>query len=338
MPFSIAAGGASLLGGIIGGAASSGDRSNSLASAQAAVKAYTDLGVPSDLATPIVIQQLKQQGIYTPELETALNAPASKVAAITEDPSLRNASVSALNALKTQGQTGLTASDRAAFNQLRNTNAQDLAAKQAQIIQNMQQRGQGGGGAELAQQIAASQAGANQAYSQGDDLAAQASKNALAAMTNAGNLGGSIRSQDFGVNQARAQAADELNRFNVSNQQNVGNTNVGAQNQAQVANLAEKQRIADQNSQNAYNEQVRQKQAEQQQYEDAVQRASGIAGNDQHLAQDYSNNANATGQSWANIGSGVGSLAGTLAKMPKSSGGSSDLKQMNSPDYGWAGT
>lgn len=62
-----------------------------------------------------------------------------------------------------------------------------------------------------------------------------------------GNLGGTMRAQDFSEDSAKAQAKDAISKFNAANTQNVQASNIADRNQAQATNLQNKQTIAAQN-------------------------------------------------------------------------------------------
>ena len=164
---------------------------------------------------------------------------------IEADPRLRNAQMESLDYLGEIGQTGLTAGERAAMNELRRNTAQESQAKQAQLLQEMAQRGVGGSGVELAARLGANQASADRMSRESDTLVQQAQQRAMDAMMNQANLGGQIRSQDYGEQSNLASARDAMNKFNTQNQQSLQQRNISAKNQAQAQNLSEKQRIAD---------------------------------------------------------------------------------------------
>ncbi len=308
------AGGLPILGGIIGNITSSGDRDAALKSYKEAVQKIQDLGIPPELAGPIVLQQFKSAGQLTPELEQAINLGPSQVAQIQEDPATRQASMQALQALQNSGRTGLTAEDRANYNQLQTQSNKNTQATLNSILQNMQARGQGGSGAELAMKLSAAQSGANTQAQAADQVAAQASQRALAAMSNAGNLGSNIRGQDFNVANTKASAADQFNRFNVQNQQAQQQRNVQAQNGAQQYNLSNNQQISNQNTQQNNAEAQRQKQAQLQDYLNKVGYAGMQSNALNQLGNVYSNQAQQNQQMWSSLGGGLGKMYGGYAQ------------------------
>lgn len=301
-----------IMGGLIGQAASAGDRAKAEGYEGQELRSGTDVQAPTDLDRALQLQQYQSLGTINPNLEQSVNIDPSQVGQISEDPSLRNAQFNALRMMQQRAQTGLNPEDRAAFNQMRNQVAQQTEGKRQQILQNFASRGQGGSGAELMAQLQSAQGGANDASAQGDRLAAQASQNALQSLSQSGQLGGQIRQQDFGVNQAKAQAIDELNRFKANMQSGQQQRNVGAQNQAAYYGLGQAQGAANANTSQGNAELQRQKTAEQQQYEDALQKAGLSMGAYGSAADSANKRAAQTAQSFQMMGSGAGQ-AGTAA-------------------------
>ncbi|MHA0110743.1 hypothetical protein ACXYUI_26840, partial [Klebsiella pneumoniae] len=85
------------------------------------------------------------------------------------------------------------------------------------ITQNMQARGLGGSGLDLVAKLQSGQ-DANQTEAlRALEIAGQGEQARRDATAKAGNLGGSLESQDFGEQAAKAQAQDAINRFNTQN-------------------------------------------------------------------------------------------------------------------------
>ncbi len=81
----------------------------------------------------------------------------------------------------------------------------------------------------------------------------------MAALRDIGSLSGQVRGQDYGIASTGARAQDAITAFNARNRQDVEQANVNIRNQAQAANLAEKQRIADENVRTSREEERRKK-------------------------------------------------------------------------------
>ncbi len=154
---------------------------------------------------------------------------------------------------------------------------------------------------------------ATRASARDTDVAAQAQDRALQALIAGGNLGSSIANQSFNQQATVGNANDAISRFNAQNRQEVGNLNTANRNNAQVANLGERQRIADANAATANQQQQYNKQLGQQNFENQFQKASGVASGYQNQAGNY--NAQA-GQNLSLLGAGLqaGATYGALKK------------------------
>lgn len=136
---------------------------------------------------------------------------------ISTDPALRAAQMRAINSmsqladsngLDPQSLAMMAESERAAA-------GQEQAQRQA-IQQNMQARGMGGSGAEVAGLLAAQQGGANRSAQGARESAAQARMRALDAMGRMYDMSSGVRGQDWGENAAKAGAVDSWQRFNAN--------------------------------------------------------------------------------------------------------------------------
>ena len=294
---------APIVGGIIGGNANK----KAMAAAQAAMERaqaiIEETGMPPDLSAPVIIQELKRAGIYSPSMEADIHTAVSEVSKIQEDKGLRDTQVQALQNMSKLGKAGLTAEERAQMNKARQSVQGDLQAKQQQIIQDMQMRGQSGSGAELAARLSSSQAGADRQSEEADRISAMAQARALQAIQSSSGMAGSLRGQDFDVAQAKAGAADEFERFNIGNQIATQQRNVASQNQGQQLNLGEAQRISDTNIGAANAEKYRQNQAKRDFWQDKLSYNTARAGGQAQMA----NMEMAKGQQAANMWSGIGS-------------------------------
>jgi hypothetical protein len=143
---------------------------------------------------------------------------------------------------------GLTAVDKANMFQTQSALANKNKAAADTAMRNMQARGLGGSGLGLAAQLQAQQGNYDTAAMEGLNTNAMAQKRALESMMNLGQIGTSMRGQDYNEQSQAAQAQDLINRFNTQNQMSANQYNVDARNRAAQMNLAERQRIADANS------------------------------------------------------------------------------------------
>lgn len=311
MPWALAAGAvaAPVIGGVIGSMASGDDKDKALAAQQKALQSIIGIHTPDAEELRLQLEKYASAGEIAPQMQTLIQQQPSLMNDVSVDPRLRNAQMQSLQTLQKIGSGELRPEDQAALAQVRQQNEQQQNANRQSILQNMQQRGIGGSGAELAAQLSNSQSSANRAGMQDLDIAGQASQRALQAIYSGGQLGGQLEGQQFGEDSQKASAQDVINRYNAMNAQQNANTNTGLTNQAQAQNLANRQRIMDANTgvgnqQAQYNAQVA-----QQVFQNQLAKGQAAAG--QYGQQANAANANAanTQTMWSGVGQGVGKAA-----------------------------
>lgn len=221
----------------------------------------------------------------------------TELSKIQSDPILREAQMSALSRVQAiADQGGLTAEDRARLADIQRRQKVTEKGQREAIAQQAAQRGIGGSGLQLQQQIAGQQEQANIAAQQGTDVAAEAQRRQMQAALEAGRLGGDIRSQEFSEAARRAEAQDLINKFNV-----------GARNEAGLELARQRQRIAEQNVNLANQSRLYNIGRDQQAFENQMQIAAGKAGALQQIG------AGATareGRLAGLIGGGISAAAG----------------------------
>ena len=315
--------GANIAGAAAASAASSGDIATATSAINQAYQQLAGIGLPPNLAQPIIYQQFQQKGILTPQLEQTINQHPSLAATATGSDQANKAQMQALQILQQTGQTGMTPQSQAALNQIRQQVSADTNAKQQAIQQQFAARGEGGSGAQLIGQLQAAQSGANQESTAGNQVAAMASQNALQAIGQAGTLGGQIQNQQFGEQFQKGQAQDVINQFNAQNQVAQQVRNVGVQNQAQAANLGTAQQLANANTQQSNQELLRQNQAQNQQYLETLGRAQAINAGANQYAGTLTKAGQAAGQAaaapWQAIGAGASTIGTSMMGSPSSS-------------------
>ncbi len=141
----------------------------------------------------------------------------SALAEMKVDRAGRNAQLQALTRLQQEGaQGGMTVEDQLAYEQATTDANSADAARQAALQESFQRRGVAGGGQEALSRMLSQQNAANQGRFAGLQTAANARQRALQAIMSAGQLGSGLQTADTNEAMARAQAADEVNRFNTS--------------------------------------------------------------------------------------------------------------------------
>jgi hypothetical protein len=162
----------------------------------------------------------KLESVTIPSLEELIAAGSIEGTAyedIETDPAVRQATTEAMNALLAEGKAGgqsieSKAATEAALNQARQTERMQTAA----IMEEMAQRGQSGGGSELAQRMMANQSAMSSAKATGLESAADARTRALESLSQAGQLGSTVRGQDWTEASAKASAKDALAQWNAN--------------------------------------------------------------------------------------------------------------------------
>jgi hypothetical protein len=209
---------------------------------------YLDQGLKSfDGITAPNLGQVNLQGTtyagdITPGSVNFQGADAAKVGpsemgGIVTDPRLRDAQMKALQSMQGIADSGgMTDTETANLRRSQNAADTDDSARRNAILQNMHQRGLGGSGQELLAQLASSEAATDRGAQAGLDVNAMAQARALQAMQGAGQMGGALRSQDYGEKANAASAQDAINKFNAQNQQSTNQFNAGTMNQSQLAN------------------------------------------------------------------------------------------------------
>jgi len=315
MSYAVAAAAAiTIIGGMMSESASSGDREAAQKALKRGMLELDRIGMPPDLSKRILYENFQQIGLLSPEMEQDIKLAGSQVELIKEDPRLREAELEALSGIQQRAKVGISAEDRLALNQIRKENAVQAEGKRQQILQNFASRGQGGSGSELIASLQASQAGDSLASEQGDRLAAMKSQASQAALDKYASLAGNIRSQDFGVASAKAQALDKfsLADFNAANQRQA--RNISSQNQADASNLQTAQQISSANTQMENTGRLRMEQAKRDYWNDKLARAGSYMGAGSQTAQGYNQSADRTANMYSGIGSGIGSGLGAYGQ------------------------
>ena len=285
---------------------------------QKAMDMIAGIRVPTVEEQKLMLEHPEVMGELQPMIEQHIAQDPSAMEAIQGDPRLKAAQMSALDEMSGLSKGGLNDSDKAALEQIRRGAAAQDQAKQGQILQEMQARGQGGSGAELIARLKSAQSGADSAQSAGLEQAKMAQQRALQALSMEGSMSSQMRGQDFSEQSDVARAKDLINQFNTQNKQQVQGRNVSSGNQAQAANLTNKQNIANvgvdiNNTQQKYNKElIRQK------YMDDMSKAQVMT----QMMMGQAAAANQTGGREAGMWTGIGnSVAGGIGGMAGGIGG-----------------
>ena len=292
-----------------GNAAASGAKSQAQAAARARA-AFQNVQVPTIEEQKLILQNPDLMGQYTPEQLQAMQDMTTSMEGVKADQGLVDSQKEALAGISEVAKGGYSEADKSTAREIQRTVSQDAAARQKAILNSMAQRGVLGSGMELSAQLQGGQQAAEQMSRGGEGLTQQAQARALQALGQQGSLAGSMRSQDVGEQADVARARDAINQFNQSNRQNISNTNVGNQNQAQLLNLQQKQDMENKRAALANQQQTFNKGLLQTKYGNEMQKASGIAGAETNIGNAAANQANAQAAMIQGIGSGLTNAIG----------------------------
>jgi len=309
---------APVVGGLVGNALSAGDREAAAEAQRRALAEIERLNAGPDLARQIFLQEFKSAGVLTPEIEKAVDQGVSKVAQIEEDPTFKKAQMSALSDIMQVGRTGITAKERLQRELAREEAARAVSSAEGQKLAELRARGLAGSAAERTLLGRSADERARREYELSAQTAMAAEQRALQAMMQGGQFAGQVRGQEFDIARTKGGAEDEMQRFNISNRMGQEQRRVAMENQARQYNLAQQQQIMNMNIQQQNAELLRQRQAQQQMWQNqlsvAAAKSNALTGQAQQLQQQ----AGQTQQGWANIGQGVGQGLGAFASMQAS--------------------
>lgn len=305
---------APIIGGMYGSSQAQSDRDAAMRARQQALQLFSDVRAPSVAEQQLALQQYQSAGQLSPQMEQALQLGPSAMQQVKVDPRLAQAQMSALNQLSQIGQFGMTPAEAAALKEAQRQAMATATAQSKQIQSDFARRGMGGAGAELAARLEAAQAGADRASSSSNQVMQDARQRAMQALMQSGSLAGQMGQQQFGQQSDIARARDIINQFNTQNSQSVQSRNVGMSNQAQLQNLMNQQNMMNMNTQLSNQQQQHNKALLQQQFNNQMARAGGMAGQYQGIAQAHQGDAGRIADMWAGIGSGVGKGMGAYGQ------------------------
>lgn len=262
------------------------------------------IGIPTIEAQRIVLQN--------PELVEPLIAEqmgASQMENVQMDPRLQAAQRAALDEITGLAKTGLGAEDKAAFNQLRRQAAGAAEAEQASTLRDLGDRGMLDSGSGLIALLNAGQKASDRMSQEGDRLMSSAANARRAALGEQANMASQMSSQDLGLKTGKASAADTINQFNTQQRAATNATIFG-----QDVNRA------NQISNNANQQEITNKGLIQQKYQNEIQRAGGIAQQQNAQAQNLQQQAAAAQQGQQAQTGAILNLAGTLGAAGMKSG------------------
>lgn len=273
-----------------------------------ALAQFANMSAPDIEKMKLNLAQYGNAGNLSPEMVQLITQGDTSLTNVSVDPRLRASQQSALSGVEELANRGMNASDLAGFELARRNAAGEAQAKQNQILQGMQQRGQGGSGAELLASLQNAQSGSDrlqQAQLEEAQARQQARQQALMQQS---QMASNLRGQDYGEQSNLANARDQIARFNATNAQNVNQTNTGASNQAQQFNLTNAQNLRNMNTELGNKQQIHNQNLNQTDFENKMKIAGAKSGAYGVAADASSKEAASTAGMWAGVGQGAAGM------------------------------
>ena len=281
---------------------------------QQALAQFANLSPPDIEKLKLSLAQYGNAGNLSPEMVQLISQGDTSLSNVSTDPRLRSSQQAALSGVEQIANTGMNSADQAGYELARRNAASEAQAKQNQILQNMQQRGQGGSGAELLASMQNAQSGSDrlqQAQLQEAQARQQARQQALMQQS---QIASGLRNTDYTEQANLANARDQISRFNATNAQNVNQTNTGVNNQAQQFNLTNQQNLRNMNTGMNNQSQQYNKNLAVDDYNRQFNLAGARSGAFQAAATGNDTRAGQTAGMWAGTGQGVGTMIAAANK------------------------
>ena len=316
--------------GTIGNFLSGGNQGRAADAAQESVDALRSLQTPDTADMELNLETYVQQGLITPEEAEVYLQQQSGMAGISTDPALQAAQQDALASLQDIGRNGMTAMDRAKLGEIQSQEQTQARGAREAIMQSAQQRGAGGSGMELLQQMQNQQDSATRQSSRDTDVAGMAQQRALDALQAGGAMAGRMQGQSFDQQARQADAQDVINHFNTTNEQSGANRSVDARNAAQRDNLTARQSINNAGVDTRNAQQMNNKKLPQQAFENNYKRAGGTSNALTNQAGQY----NRTGDQITHmVGTGIEAGAKVAAAAASDERVKEDIKPFNASEF-----
>jgi len=322
---------ASLVGGALAQQAAGSAAERAQRAIEGAGSLYGGLEVPELSDQMAYFQALESMGELEPILQQLTEARESELAGYTVDPRLAEQQMKALEQVSGIAEGKLPTALAEQLELSRRASARERQAQDAAILQQMQQRGIGGGGAELAARLGASQASAEQQAMQDLAAAQQQKQEAIQAMLQRGQMAGQMREQEFGETAQVAQAQDVARRFYDQMRAQQEAQNIATRMASQERNLSAKEKLAQYNAQLKQQQQLQHIAARQQQYQNYLQKAAGMSGAQRAMANLAQQQGAQQAGMYGQLGQGVGTLVSGAMEYFGDKGGTDKTTQILDP-------
>ncbi len=268
--------------------------------------------LPTPTAASLTLPQLQrfvQAGIMTPEEAQSYLVQSNAFDQTGAGGAGMDTELSAIGKLQNiVNSGGADAEEQANIQGILNTlGTTERGQNEAIVAQNARQ-GIGNSGLTMAAKLQAAQDDATNANTEALQTGASEEARNLAAIQELGGIGGQVQGQEYTAGANKASAANAIAQFNAQQQQDISKVNTTAANAAKAANLANAQDVANKNTVTAQTEEQSIPAAQEQAFQNALQKAS--AGT--QTAESLAGVKQATGQQNAGILGGLLGTAGTV--------------------------
>jgi len=306
-------GGATIGSAVIGAKSAAAGRRSAAWERQRVEDLFMKIELPKIEEQVLSLREMAKVRPLTVEEEKTLQQGETLLAKVETDPQLKEAQMRALKSLEEVGEAGgLTAEDKMKLAQTQQTLGRAARGSREAIMQREAAMGRATGGGALTAQLMAEQEAADRASMEGMGVAATAQQRALQAIMGAGELGGQMRSQEYGEKAEAAKAQDIINKFNVGQAQDVMQRNIGRKAESEKFNIENEMKqdimnVGIKNYEQQYNKGLRQKQFENEMLK--TQAATGQAGEKARASEEA---GKAEASMWGGIGQAAGQVGSTI--------------------------
>lgn len=214
----------------------------------ASPKFQAALQSPSFDMSKFTPQNLEQVGKYAPQLAPLIKEAAPTLIQNSETMTKgRAAQTKALERLTKIGEGGFDPEYAQKVDEAGRSAQQEAQSRQSSLMDSFARRGVGGSGLELAAAMGSNAQAMDRSAMANQQAATDAYRNQLSALSQGAELGGNMFSQDANLQETNANIINQFNQRMSTAQQAWEKQRADQMNEAQVRNLAEKQRIADSN-------------------------------------------------------------------------------------------
>lgn len=242
------------------------------------IKYLEEIYIPSVVEQQVNWQDLVQNGTLTADQAAEIKADPSKLREFVGSDMYKQAAEEGLGQLQEIAKGGLTTTDLAALEDIRQRVATQERGQREAILQGARQRGVSGSGLEMSASLAAQQAGADRRALESLLAAGRGEERRMGAAQRAAQLGSQLRGQEFGEEQARSEADRLIDQFNKQMQFRTQEENLGRAERARFQNMADRRRKEEIDAQKRYEAAIRNANLKQQRFQNELARGQAMMG------------------------------------------------------------